>query len=392
MTGSPTARTIAVASFDRAEFSACRAVLLAAVRDPRLAPRFIAGGGLLTELGAHLVHSLEAEGVAPSERIPWRSGDAPCDTVAAIAAVATGMGEALRRLSPDILVLVGDRSELLGAAGAATASAVPLAHISGGEITEGAYDDAVRHALTKLSHVHFVAMEDARRRLQQLGEEDWRITVTGDPSLDTFLSARRLSREELSKVIGQELSPPVVVLTWHPATLGGDPGIEVEELIKGLAAYPGTLVITAANADPGGGTINRRMRELAAERPRTGFHTALGPRLFSSLLAIADGMVGNSSSGIWEAPSYLLPVLNVGDRQSGRCHARNVVHTPCVARDISAGLGSVLNPAFRAGLLGMTNPYGDGHAAERIVEILTGLPSRKLLLRKRFVNYSPKLP
>ncbi len=388
MTGSSKARVIAVASFDRADFSACRAVLQAAAHDSRLAPRFIAGGRLLTEPGDRLVHSLEAEGMAPSERIPWKEGDTPGDAVAAIAAVTTGMGEALGRLAPDVLLLVGDRSELLGAASAATALGVPLAHVSGGEITEGAYDDAVRHSLTKLSHVHFVAMENARRRVQQLGEEDWRITVTGDPSLDAVLSAPRLPREELSNAIGQDLCPPVVVLTWHPTTLGGDPKTEVQEVIQGLADYQGTLVITAANADPGGDSINRRLRELATVRPRTGFHTALGPRLFSSLLAIADGMAGNSSSGIWEAPSYRLPVLNIGERQSGRCHARNVIHQPCAASAIANGLESLLEPSFRTGLEGMTNPYGDGHAAARIVEVLAGLPSRERLLRKRFVNYS----
>ena len=372
---------LTLASFDRAEFNAAKALIMACAGRTDIDLEWIAGG-MLVDDARHLLTGLPE----PAALVPLPSADS--GPAAAIAAAAGGTAAALEQLRPDLLIVAGDRSEMLGAVGAAATGGVPVLHISGGELTFGSTDESVRHALTKLSHLHAVAATPFRNRLLQMGEEPWRVLVTGDPALDGVTAAALPKRDELESRLGHALTPPVVVFTWHPVTTEADPAGGVEEVLAGLARFAGTLVITAANRDRGGAEINRQLQRFAVGRPRTAFRPALGAD-YTALLRLADVMVGNSSSGIWEAASHRLPVVDIGSRQEGRLAAGNVVHVPCRAAAIADALERTLDPLWRATLLDLVNPYGDGAAAPRILDFAVRAWNRQDLLKKRFIDFAP---
>jgi UDP-hydrolysing UDP-N-acetyl-D-glucosamine 2-epimerase len=372
---------LSLASFDRAEFNAAKALILACAGRSDIDLRWIAGGALVDEF-RHLRDGLPE----PAALVPLPGADS--GPAAAIAAAASGMASALERLRPDLLIVAGDRSEMLGAVGAATTGGVPVLHVSGGELSFGSTDELVRHALTKLSHLHAVAAPPFRDRLLQMGEEPWRVAVTGDPALDGVAAVSTPSREALESRLKHALTPPVVVFTWHPVTTQADPASGIEDVLAGLARFAGTLVITAANRDRGGAEINHRLQRFAAGRPRTAFHAALGSD-YTALLRIADAMVGNSSSGIWEAASHRLPVVDIGARQEGRLVGANVLHVACESAAIAAALDQALDVRRRAALSGLVNPYGDGSAAPRILDFAAKVRDRQDLLKKRFIDLAP---
>jgi UDP-hydrolysing UDP-N-acetyl-D-glucosamine 2-epimerase len=295
--------------------------------------------------------------------------------------VAQGFAAAFARDRPDLVLFVGDRLELLGVAGAALPFRIPLAHVSGGDVSGGAIDDLVRNALSKLAHLHFVAMPEHAERLVAMGEERWRITVSGDPALDD-VAGPWPEREALERELGARLEPPVVVVGFHPATLGSQtPGEETDALLAALEDVAGTLVFTYPGADTGADEVIARIEAFTARRPGTILRRNLGQQRYYTLLAHADLLVGNTSSGIWEAPSFRLPVVNVGDRQRGRRRAANVVDTPAEAEAIAAAVARALDPAFRRSLEGLVNPYGDGRATERILAVMREAEPARLLVK-----------
>lgn len=378
-------RTIGVATFARAEYSSCRPLLqvLRERADVRL--QLWVGGMHLDPRFGETWREIERDGFAIHERIAMpMEDDSPESVTMALGHGIMGFARGLARSRPDILVLVADRTELLAAASAALIFNVPVAHISGGDVTEGAIDDQVRNAVSRMSHLHFVAMEEHAARLIRTGEEAWRVHVTGDPALDALRAITLLGRTELEGELGLPLVPPVMVLTHHPATLGSESAAtEIGEVIAAVEPMPGTLIITYPNADAGHGAIVERLRDLARRRPQTALIASLGQERYYSLLALADVMLGNSSSGIWEAPSFQLPVVNIGDRQRGRRRAGNVIDVPAERQAVAAALAQALRSGFRRGLAGLTNPYGDGQAASRIAARLLDLPLDATLLRKR---------
>ena len=310
----------------------------------------------------------------------------PTELVEAGHRLARALMPAMREQRSDLLLLHGDRHELLPLAHAAALLAVPLVHLGGGDVTEGAFDDSIRHALTKLAHLHLCTNEQAAERIRQLGEESWRIVVTGEPALDELVAkaAAAGSRTDIEKNLGFRLSPPVGLLTYHPPTTSLDRiDAELNALLvasKRLA----TVVATHPSADPQADEI--LLAYAAAAGSREGFHVVphLGD-VFPAVLALADVVLGNSSSGVVEAASFATPVIDVGDRQQGRLRPANVLHVEGDEKELDAALTRVLDPSFRAALVGLVNPYGDGHAAERAASAIAGV---KLdgLLRKRFAN------
>ena len=315
--------------------------------------------------------------------------DTPLAVANSIGAGMLGLAPALAELAPDVVLVVGDRVELLAVAAATLPLRIPLAHVSGGEITEGAIDEQVRHALTKLAHLHFVSAEEHAARLRQMGEEPWRIAVTGDPALDLVATTERLGVAELGRRIGVALDPPVFVVTYHPTTLstlspqrgGRAPPRGPGARSRALSSSPLPTPIPAA------GPSARRSSASSAARPnRRALIASLGQPAYYSLLAVADLMVGNSSSGIWEAPSFELPVVNVGDRQRGRLRAANVIDVVCDSAAIGDGIRRALDPGFRASLAGLVSPYGDGRATDRVVSVLREVDLGSDLLCKRFVD------
>jgi len=364
------AKTIGVCTFARSEYSCILPVLWAITGDPSLELQLIVGGSHLT--AGRSVEQIEKDGFPISERIDFAiTSDSPEAIVKGNAVAASALAAAFARKRPDLLLLVGDRFELLAAASAATAFNIPIAHVSGGEITEGAIDDVIRHAVTKMSHLHFVASGEQFDMLRALGESPSRIHVTGDPALDSLHRLELLTREELAGQLGIALTPPVTVLTHHPSTR--DPGaaiVELESILTVLKETPGTVIATAPNSDAGHQALRERLQKFVTEHPACVLHECLGQLRFYSLLRHADLMIGNSSSGIWEAPSFELPAVNVGDRQRGRMRAENTIDTSGDVAEIRAAVARALDPAWRARFKGRPNPYGDGHSAARIVQVL----------------------
>jgi UDP-N-acetylglucosamine 2-epimerase (non-hydrolysing)/GDP/UDP-N,N'-diacetylbacillosamine 2-epimerase (hydrolysing) len=264
---------------------------------------------------------------------------------------------------------------------------VPVAHIHGGEETEGAIDDALRHSMTKLSHLHFVALEAYARRVMQLGEEPWRITVCGALSLDNLSSMQLFSPAELESQYGICLDPPPLLVTFHPVTLEHErTEWQITELLAALEETGLPVVFTLPNADTGNHTIRERIAAFTRASSNAWSLDNLGSRGYFSLMRAAAAMVGNSSSGIIEAPSLGLPVVNIGTRQTGRVRAANVIDTGYSRAEIEESIRRALAPDFRAGLSGLQNPYGDGKAAEGVLERLKSTPLGPSLLVKRFYD------
>jgi UDP-N-acetylglucosamine 2-epimerase (non-hydrolysing)/GDP/UDP-N,N'-diacetylbacillosamine 2-epimerase (hydrolysing) len=259
---------------------------------------------------------------------------------------------------------------------------IPIAHIEGGEVSQGAIDDAVRNALTKLAHVHFTSTETARQRVIAMGEEPWRVHRAGAPSLDHLRRSALLDRAALEARLNLKLTPPTIIAAWHPVTILRNTNAEADAFFAALAQTPGQIVFVYPNSDAGSHALIERARALAATRPHTHIFVNLDAIAYWSLLGQADAIAGNSSSGIMEAASFALPVVNVGMRQQGRERARNVIDAPADEAAISAALKRALSPAFRASLTGMTNPYGDGTAAKTIAHVLASVPLDGLLIKQ----------
>jgi UDP-hydrolysing UDP-N-acetyl-D-glucosamine 2-epimerase len=348
---------------------------------------YVAGGHLSPRFGRS-VESIEHAGWPITARVETTGvSDAAVEVAAGAGLGAVGFARAFARNRPDLIVVLGDRIEMLAAAMAALPLAIPVAHLHGGEITEGAIDEQARHALTKLAHLHFPAAEVYARRILQMGEEPWRVHCVGAPGLDRFARLPAMPRPELARRIGLPLRHPTLLVTFHPVTLEpGEAGWHAEELAAALASVEGDMVITYPGADAAHAAVIERLEALAAARPGTRMMPSLGEEDYDALLREADVMVGNSSSGLIEAPSFGLPVVNVGIRQRGRLRAPNVIDVGYRREEIEAGIRRALQPGFRESLRGLVNPYGDGRAAPRIADVLISVDLGPRLLRKRFVD------
>jgi len=375
---------IAPVTFARSEVSSLLPVCRRLAADPGVDLRLIVSGAHLSDRHGRTQRAIDEEGIHIAECLPMDlDQDDPASIAASVGGVVKELVACFQRLKPDLLLLVGDRLELLAPALAALPMQIPVAHVSGGDVTEGAIDNQVRHAVTQLSHVHFVAMEEHARRLVTMGEEPWRVHVTGDPALDFIRETPLLSREALESALGIRLQSPVILLTYHPVTLGcSDPGREIREILASLESHPGSLIITAPNQDAGNHQIEAELQQYARTHSNAIYVPSLGQLRYYSLLKQADLMVGNSSGGIWESLSFSLPVVNIGPRQQGRVRGGNVIDTCCNRDDITASVRRALHSSFRQSLQGMVNPYGNGFASEKIISVLKSLPDRQVLLKK----------
>ncbi len=345
--------------------------------------------GLFT-LGAHLspafgntIHEIERDGFPIQSRIECLlSSDTDTGMAKTIGLAILGLADALTAWRPDLLLLIADRYEMLAPASAALALRIPIAHIEGGEISQGAIDDAVRNALTKLSHIHFTSTETARQRVIAMGEEPWRVHYAGAPSLDHLRRSTLLTRAQLEANLGISLTPPTVLAAWHPVTILADTNAEADAFFSALAQHSGQLLFVYPNSDSGSLALIERTRALAETRPDTHLFVNLSSQTYWSLLGQVDAIIGNSSSGIMEAASFALPVVNVGMRQQGRERARNTLDAPADPNLILNALRQALSLDFRAALRGMENPYGNGTASQTIARILAGTPLEGLLIKQ----------
>jgi len=376
-------RKIAVVTTSRADYShlywplrelaAHHAVELGVIAlGPHLSPEF---GNTIAEI--------EREGFRIKARIECLlSSDTDTGMAKTIGVAILSLADTLAAWRPDLMLLIADRYEMLAPASVAVALRIPIAHIEGGEVSQGAIDDQVRNALTKLAHIHFTSTATARRRVIAMGEEPWRVHHAGAPSLDHLSRSKLLDRTTLESHVGVRLQAPTILAAWHPVTILRDTNAEADSLFTALAQSPGQLIFVYPNADAGSHALIERTRALAAARPHTHIFVNLDAVTYWSLLGQVDVMIGNSSSGIMEAASFGLPAVNVGMRQQGRERARNIVDVPADTTAITVALKRALAPAFRKKLRGMANPYGNGTAAKSIARILTTVPLENLLIKE----------
>lgn len=387
MESSPTRkRRIAVLTTSRADYGHLYWPLRELAARPEIELKLIVLGAHLSHEFGHTLDVIARDGFAIAEKIECLlSSDTDVGMAKTIGVAVLGLADALDRMRPDLLLLIADRYELLAPAAVALALRIPIAHIEGGEISEGAIDDAVRNALTKMSHLHFTATENSRLRVLALGEESWRVHRVGAPSIDHLCRQELVGREELEAELGVKLNPPAVVVSYHPVTLARETTVEAAAVFSALERIPQQILFCFPNADAGSRALIQRARAFCGQNARAHLFVNLENLKYWSLLASVDLLLGNSSGGIMETATLGLPTVNVGIRQQGRERPRNVLDAAAETGAILQAVARALSPAFRASLSGLTNPYGDGHAAERMVEVLSTLPPAEELLFKRAV-------
>jgi len=383
---------VAVISGSRADYGLLRPTISALHDDPRFELALLVSAMHLQEAHGMTIREIEADGFPIAARVnagePIRR---PGDFARNLGTATVAFTDALAESRPDLLLVLGDRYEVLAGALAATGLSIPIAHLHGGELSEGSLDDAMRHCLTKLAHLHFVATRQYAERVCQLGEEPWRVHVVGAAGLESILGLDLLDRGALAEALSlARLDAPLLAFTLHPASLepdqAGEEARAVASAVDDVLDGQGTVVLTLPNDDPGSAEVRRQLLAWAAASDRVHAFPSLGQLRYLSLLRHSDAVVGNSSSAVIEAPAFKLPVVNVGERQRGRIQPANVLGAPAERAAVAAALRKALDPGFRASLTDMENPYGDGQVSRRILEVLAAAPSGERLRRKRFFD------
>jgi UDP-N-acetylglucosamine 2-epimerase (non-hydrolysing) len=373
-------RKIAVFTGSRAEYGLLSGLMRLIADDAELDLSVIAGAMHLAPEFGETWRQIEADGFAIAARVDMLvASDSRVGVAKSLGLGTIGMADALDRLRPDCLVLLGDRFETLAAAQAALILGIPLCHIHGGEITEGAYDDAMRHAITKMAALHFVAAEPFRRRVIQMGTPPSRVFTVGAPGLDAVLGKPARPLSEVAADLGIPLRAPYFLATYHPVTAADEDALAgCKAMLEALASFADhQVILTYPNADHGGRALIGVIEAFVQGRDNFFVVPSLGISRYQTVLAAADAMVGNSSSGIIEAPGFGVPTVNIGDRQKGRLAAGSVRHVPPTRAAILDGLDWAVSDEGRALAKSVTNPYGTGKAAETIHAILRHVPFPK---------------
>jgi len=375
---------VAAVTGSRADWGLLLPVLRAIKAHPQLQLMLWVTGSHLEARFGNTVNAIITDGFAVDGRIPLQltTGDTR-DTAHALARAIGGFADHIGEDRPDLMLVLGDRYEIFGAVQAALLAGVPVAHIAGGDISEGAYDDGMRHAISKLSHLHFPTNAEARDRLLQMGEQAERVILSGSPGIDAIVQTPRLSRDQLGAAIDFAFQPRNIAVSFHPATLDYmTPAQQVQSLTDALQQLDPNIgiVLSGSNADTGGDVVNQALQDFAQHRPNSCFVQSLGAQRYYSLIEQVDLLVGNSSSGLYEAPSLHTPTLNIGSRQQGRLHGASVRHC---AQDSSA-IREAIEQLLANPPQDFTNPYGDGQAAQRIVDALAAIDNPRSLLIKHF--------
>lgn len=382
-------RKICVVTGTRAEFGLLRWLMQEIQHEPALELQVLATGMHLSPEFGLTYREIEQAGFAINAKVEMLLS---ADTATAVSK-SMGLGlisyvDAYERLAPDLIVVLGDRFEIFAAAASALIAGIPVAHLHGGETTEGAFDEAIRHSITKMSHLHFVASDEYRRRVIQLGEQPERVFLVGGLGVDAIKRINLLDREALEATLDVKFGPRNLLITFHPVTLEGQKssGEQMAELLAALGELEDTnMLFTMPNADTGGRELAVMVNQFAASRQNVRVFTSLGQLRYLSCMQYVDAVVGNSSSGLAEAPSMGIATINIGDRQKGRLSASSVIHCEPTQQSISGALGRVFDPSFKATLTSTINPYGSGGASENIVKIVKN-HNLKNLLKKSFFN------
>jgi GDP/UDP-N,N'-diacetylbacillosamine 2-epimerase (hydrolysing) len=383
-------RRICVVTGTRAEYGLLRWVM-EGIRDrPGLELQIIATGAHLSPEFGCTYREIEQDGFHIDRQVEMLlSSDTAAGLTKSIGLGLIGFADALQQLQPDLVLVLGDRFEIFAAAAGAMVARIPIAHLHGGEATEGAFDESIRHAITKMSHLHFVAAEAYRRRVMQLGEHPDRVFLVGGLGIDNVKRLRLLDRPALEASLGFALGRRNLLVTFHPVTLeDATASGQLEELLAALEARTDThLIFTMPNADTGGRVLFEMIDRFVADHANARVYTSLGQLRYLSCVQHVDGVVGNSSSGLTEVPSFRKGTVNVGDRQRGRLKAGSVIDCLPNRQSIAAALDRLYSLAFQSTLEAVRNPYGEGGASQKIVQVLGDHPLQDIL-KKRFYDLS----
>jgi GDP/UDP-N,N'-diacetylbacillosamine 2-epimerase (hydrolysing) len=380
-------KKICVVTGTRAEYGLLRWVMQGICEAPDLELQIIVTGMHLAPEYGLTYRTIEEDGFRINRKVDMLlSSDSVTAVTKSLGLAVCGFADALDSLCPDLLLVLGDRYEILAAASAALVARIPIAHLHGGELTEGAIDDAIRHSITKMSHLHFVAAESYRHRVIQLGEPPERVFNVGGVGVDSILRLQLLDLAELEAALDFRLGPRNLLVTFHPATL--EPGSarrQMSELLNVLEGLDDThVIVTLPNSDTESRGLFDMVRQFVDARPATRkAFTSLGQLRYLSCIRWVDGVVGNSSSGLAEVPSFRKGTVNIGERQAGRLRAASVIDCPPESAAISAAIARLYSPAFQDSLARTENPYGTGGASEKIVRQLQATDFTGLL-RKHF--------
>lgn len=382
-------RKVCIFTSTRAEWGLQHGVAKLIRQSDDLQLQLLVSGSHLSEKHGMTVREIEADGFAVDAKVDiLQFDDTPVGICRSMGLALSGYGEALEQLKPDLLMVLGDRYETFCVAAAAQILRIPVAHIHGGETTEGAVDEAFRHSITKMSHLHFSSCGEYRNRIIQLGENPEQVFNVGALGLENIHKISLMDREELAASIGFELDRPFFLVTFHPVTLENATSTkQFENLLAALERFPGHgIIFTKANADTDGQVLNERIDAYTALHPERCLAVAsLGLRRYLSAMKICDAVVGNSSSGILETPAFGVPTVNIGDRQKGRIRTKSIIDCEPNQDAIVTAIQEILNPCFRASLQGMKHPCEQKNTAGQIVEKIqkTSLVG---LLKKPFFN------
>lgn len=381
-------RKICVITGTRADYGLLRWVMQGLKDAPGLQLQIIATGMHLSPEFGLTYREIERDGFQIDRKVEMlTSSDSPVGIAKSMGLGLICLADALAELQPDLVVLLGDRFEIFSAASAALVARIPVAHLHGGETTEGAVDESLRHSITKMAHLHFVAAEDYRRRVIQLGEHPDRVFLVGGLGIDGIKCLPLLDRAALETSLDFALGSRSLLITFHPVTLeDATAAAQMTELLAALDTLQDTrLIFTMPNADTGGRVLIDMVHEYVASRPHARAYVSLGQLRYLSCLNYVDGVVGNSSSGLTEAPSFHKGTINIGDRQRGRIKAASVIDCASERRAIAAALVRLNSPEFQTGLKDVRNPYGEGGASEKIVEIIRRAPL-PMTMKKSFFD------
>jgi UDP-hydrolysing UDP-N-acetyl-D-glucosamine 2-epimerase len=377
-------RTITVVTSSRADYGHLYWPLKDLSQQPDVSLKLVALGPHLSPEFGSTVNEIVKDGFEIDAEIECLlSSDTDVGMAKTIGIATLGLADYFGKTRPDLVLLIADRYEMLAPASVALTLRIPIAHIEGGEISEGAIDDAVRNALTKMSHIHFTSTHRARQRVIEMGEEEWRVHRAGAPSLDHLRRVRLFDREYLNQHLGIDLSQSTVLVSYHPVTLAKDTVQEADAIFESLSVIPDQLLFCYPNSDAGSRSLVQRTKQFLASRRIGRIFTNLDATTYWSLLGYVTMLLGNSSSGIMETASFAIPTVNVGFRQQGRERSRNVLDAAPNATSILNAVNKARTADFRESLRGMENPYGDGNASERIVRVLSNVPLKEDLLIKR---------
>lgn len=364
--------TIGVLTATRAEYGLLKPIIQALKKEEAFEVKILVTGAHLSVAHGMTYHEIEEDGLVIDKKIDiLLAGSNPASISKTMGLAMIGFGEYFEQEKLDYLLVLGDRYETLAVCCAAMNARIPILHLYGGETTEGAIDEAIRHAITKMSYLHFTSTEEYRNRVIQLGEHPDRAFYVGAIGIENALREPKLKKEELAAITGLTLEKPYGVVTFHPVTLENSAMEQCEQLLEAIEKMPDyEFIITGANADSGGNEVNVRLTEFANKHNNVYFTYSLGMKRYLSALKYASFVLGNSSSGLVEVPSFQVPTVNIGDRQKGRLRAESVIDCKPLSDEIVNAVEKSMSPEFRKKLPYVENPYGDGDTSSKIVSII----------------------